>query len=121
MMLPLALLLALQTQAPPSATPSDNGDPPGRVARLSVRDGRLSFQPSGDTAAGSWTDVGVNYILTSGDRLYADQDSRAELQAGDCTVRLGGGTALTIPNLTDDFLQLTVPRGTLRRTLFGLS
>ncbi len=108
MMLSLALLLALQTQVPPSATPSDNGDPPGRVARLSVRDGRLSFQPSGDTAAGSWSDVGVNYILTSGDRLYADQDSRAELQAGDCTVRLGAATDLTIANLTDDFFQLSV-------------
>ncbi len=121
MMLPLALLLALQTPPPPSATPSDNGDPPGRVARLSVRDGRLSFQPSGDTVAGSWSDVGVNYILTSGDRLYADQDSRAELQAGDCTVRLGAATDLTIANLTDDFFQLSVSSGTLRLTVYDLS
>src|SRR5260370_13388855 len=104
MMLSLALLLALQTQVPPSATPSDNGDPPGRVARLSVRDGRLSFQPSGDTAAGSWTDVGVNYILTSADRLYAVQDSRAELQPADYTVAPRAPTPLPHPHLTQHFL-----------------
>src|SRR5258708_36505245 len=121
MMLPLALLLALQTQAPPSATPSDNGDPPGRVARLSVRDGRLSFQPSGDTAAGSWTDVGVNYILTSGDRLYADQDSRAELQAGDCTVRLGPATALPLASPAHGFVHRSGSARPARRAVYALS
>ena len=121
MMLPLALLLALQAPAPPQATPSDSGDPPGRVARLSVREGRVSFQPSGDTAAGSWSNATINYILTSGDRLYADRDSRAELQAGDVTLRLGAATDLTIANLTDDFLQASMSSGTLRVTVYDLS
>ncbi len=121
MMLPLAFLLALQTPALPSATPSDNGDPPGRVARLSVREGRVSFQPSGDTAASSWNDAVLNYTLTSGDRLYADQDARAELEAGNCTVRLGAATDLTIANLTDDFLQVSMSSGTLRVTVYDLS
>ena len=123
MMLSLALLLALQGQTPQSTTLRDNDDPPGRVARLSAREGggRLSFQPSGDTAASSWSDVGINYILTSGDRLYADRDSRAELQVGDCTVRLGAATDLTIANLTDDFFQLTMSAGTLRVTVYDLS
>src|SRR5260370_20667060 len=121
MMLSLALLLALQTQVPPSATPSDNGDPPGRVARLSVREGRVSFQPSGDTAASSWSDAVLNYTLTSGDRLYADQDARVELEAGDCTVRLGAATDLTIANLTDDFLQVSMSSGMLRLHVYDLS
>src|SRR2546426_1174387 len=108
----LALLIALQ---------ADSGDPPGRVARLSVREGRVSFQPSGDTAASSWSDAVLNYTLTSGDRLYADQDARAELEAGDCTVRLGAATDLTIANLTDDFLQVSMSSGTLRVTVYGLS
>jgi len=119
-MIPIALLLALQAPALRPVS-SDSGDPPGRVARLSVREGRLSFQPSGDTVAGSWSDVAVNYILTSGDRLYADQDSRAELEAGDCTVRLGAATDLTIANLTDDFFQLSMSSGTLRVTVYDLS
>jgi len=112
MILSLALLIALQ---------ADSGDPPGRVARLSVREGRVSFQPSGDTAASSWSDAVLNYTLTSGDRLYADQDARAELEAGDCTVRLGAATDLTIANLTDDFLQVSMSSGTLRVTVYGLS
>ncbi|HYR31883.1 MAG TPA: hypothetical protein VEO93_08165, partial [Gemmatimonadales bacterium] len=95
MMLSLALLVALQAPAPSPATQTDSGDPPGRVARLSVREGRVSLQPSGDTAASSWSEAVLNYTLTSGDRLYADQNSRAELEAGNCTVRLGAGTDLT--------------------------
>src|SRR4029077_7671132 len=114
MMLSLALLIALQA-------PTDSGDPPGRVARLSVREGRVSFQPSGDTAASSWSDAVLNYTLTSGDRLYADQDARAELEAGDCTVRLGAATDLTIANLTDAFLQVSMSSGTLRVTVYDLS
>src|SRR5260370_37615866 len=99
MMLSLALLLALQAPAPPVAMSSDSGDPPGRAARLSVREGRVSFQPSGDTAASSWSDAVLNYTLTSGDRLYADQNSRAELEAGNAPVRLGAGAARRICSL----------------------
>jgi hypothetical protein len=91
------------------------------VARLSVREGRVSFQPSGDTAANSWSDVPLNYILTSGDRLFTDEDGRAELEAGDCTVRLAGGTDLTIANLTDGFFQLGMSSGTLRVTVYDLT
>ena len=121
MMLSLALLIALQAPAPSPGPQTDSGDPPGRVARLSMREGRVSFQPSGDTAASSWSDAVLNYTLTSGDRLYADQDARAELEAGDCTVRLGAATDLTIANLTDDFLQVTLSSGTLRLTVYDLS
>jgi len=121
MMLSLALLIALQAPAPSPVPPTDSGDPPGRVARLSVREGRVSFQPSGDTAASSWSDAVLNYTLTSGDRLYADQDARAELEAGDCTVRLGAATDLTIANLTDDFLQVSMSSGMLRVTVYDLS
>src|SRR5260370_15331198 len=121
MMLSLALLIALQAPTPSPVPPTDSGDPPGRVARLSVRDGRVSFQPSGDTAASSWSDAVLNYTLTSGDRLYADQDARVELEAGDCTVRLGAATDLTIANLTDDFLQVSMSSGMLRVTVYDLS
>jgi hypothetical protein len=120
MMLSLALLLALQAPAPPVAMSSDSGDPPGRAARLSVREGRVSFQPSGDTAASSWSEAVLNYTLTSGDRLYADQNSRAELEAGNCTVRLGAGTDLTIASLTDAFFQLSISGGSLRVSVYDL-
>jgi uncharacterized protein DUF6600 len=120
-MLSVALLIALQASALSPVPQGDSGDPPGRVARLSVREGRVSFQPSGDTAASGWSDAVLNYTLTSGDRLYADQGARAELEAGDCTVRLGAATDLTIANLTDDFLQVSMSSGTLRVTVYDLS
>jgi uncharacterized protein DUF6600 len=119
MILSIALLLSLQASSPPRQY--DYDDPPGRVARLSASQGRLSFQPSGDTTTGSWSDIGVNYPLTSGDRLYADRLGRAELQVGDCTVRLGGQTDLTIATLTDDFFQLGLASGTLRVSVYDLS
>src|SRR5260370_26243006 len=99
---------------------SDSGDPAGRAASLSVREGGVSFQPSGDTAASSWREAVLNYTLTSGDRLYADQNSRAELEAGNCTVRLGAGTDLTIASLTDAFFQLSMSGGSLRVTVYDL-
>jgi len=121
-MLPVALLLLLQaTPTPPDTTPSDSGDPPGRVARLSLLEGSVSFQPSGATGASSWSDAAINYVLTSGDRLYADQGGRAELEVGDCTLRLNGIADLTVSTLTDDFLQVSLAQGTLRVSVYDLS
>jgi hypothetical protein len=120
-MLPIAMLLLLQGAPAPPATPTDSGDPPGRVARLSALEGSVSFQVSGDTGASSWSEAPVNYALTSGDRLYADQGGRAELEAGDCTLRLNGVADLTIATLTDDFLQVSLALGTLRVSAYDLS
>ncbi len=117
----LSITLLLLLQATPATTPSDSGDPPGRVARLSVLEGSVSFQASGDTGASSWSDASINYALTSGDRLYADQGGRAELQVGDCTLRLNGVADLTVSTLTDDFLQVSLAQGTLRVSVYDLS
>lgn len=122
MMLAIGMLLLLQgAPAPTPITPTDSGDPPGRVARLAALEGSVSFQASGDTGASSWSDATINYALTSGDRLYADQGGRAELQVGDCTLRLNGVADLTVATLTDDFLQLSLAQGTLRVSVYDLS
>ena len=63
----------------------DQGDPPGRVARLSFAQGKVSFQPSGET---DWSEASVNRPMTTGDRLYTDQGARAELEVGPFAVRL---------------------------------
>lgn len=122
MMLPVVMLLLLQgAPAPTAVTPSDSGDPPARVARLSLLQGSVLFQASGDTDANSWSQASINYPLTSGDRLYADQGGRAELEVGDCTLRLNGLADLTVATLTDDFLQLSLAQGTLRVSVYDLS
>ncbi len=99
------------------AQTSDPGDPPGRVARLSTMDGAVSLQPAGDTI---WSVAALNYSLTAGDRLYADVGSRAELEVGDFTARIGDATDLTITNLSDQLAQLGLAHGVMRVTVYRL-
>jgi hypothetical protein len=96
---------------------ADEGDPPGRVARLSLADGKVSFQPSGET---DWSEASVNRPVTTGDRLYTDQGARAELEIGPFAVRLAQGTDVTLANLNDQLVQLGVGQGTLRMTIYEM-
>ena len=95
----------------------DEGDPPARVARLSFAQGKVTFQPSGET---EWSEATVNRPVTTGDRLYTDQDGRAELEVGPFSVRLAQATDVTLANLNDQLMQLGVGQGTLRVTLYEL-
>ena len=56
---------------------AEAGDPPGRAARLSYLQGNVTLQPAGES---EWTQASTNYVITTGDRLYTDQNSRAELE-----------------------------------------
>ena len=95
----------------------DQNDPPGRVARLSLAQGKVSFQPSGET---TWSEASVNRPITTGDRLYTDQGARAELEVGPFAVRLSQGTDVTLANLNDQLMQLGVGQGTLRVTVYEM-
>ena len=59
-------------------------DPPSRVARLNFLEGAVSFQAAGHE---DWAAATVNYPLTVGDRLWADDNSRAELHIGSTAIR----------------------------------
>ncbi|HET7248250.1 MAG TPA: DUF6600 domain-containing protein [Gemmatimonadales bacterium] len=121
-MFTIATLLLMQAAPAPAAVAlSDSGDPPGRVARIALLEGSVALQPSGETGASSWSDASINYALTSGDRLYAERGGRAELQVGNCTLRINGVADLTIATLTDDFLQVSLATGTLRVSVYELS
>jgi hypothetical protein len=114
---PLALLVAPLAAQQPSAFP-EPGDPPARVARVAYLEGSVSFQPSGDT---TWSMAQVNYPMTTGDRLYADQGGRAELQLGRLTVRMWGTTDVTVSNLTDAFAQIGLAQGTLGVSIYEMA
>jgi hypothetical protein len=92
-------------------------DPPGRVARLSYEQGTVSLQTSG---ANDWSQASLNYPLSTGDRIYTDQDSRAELDLGNIAIQLSATTDLTVANLNDQFLQLGIGQGTIRVRVFDL-
>jgi hypothetical protein len=89
---------------------ADEGDPPSRVARISSLDGNVSLQPSG---AEDWAAAAKNRPVTVGDKLWTDQDSRAELQAGEASLHLGSMTALSFLNLDENILQARIAEGAI--------
>jgi len=90
--------------------PDPGSNPPGRVAQLSYAEGSVSLEPAG---ADSWTGATVNRPLTLGDKLWSDQNSRAELDIGDAVIRLGSTTGFSFLNLDDQTAQMQVTAGTV--------
>ena len=95
---------------PPSQEQGPEHDPPGRVARLSYSVGSVSFQPGGE---GDWAQAVNNRPLTTGDNLWADKDSRAELQTGSTSIRMDSETSLTLLELDDHTTQLKLSQGSI--------
>lgn len=104
----LALLALFACMLAPAR--ADDGDPPGRVARLSDVEGAVSLEPTG---LQEWTAAPVNRPLTTGDRLWADQSSRAELDLGEAAVRLGSRTGFAFLNLDENVAQMQLTAGSL--------
>jgi hypothetical protein len=94
-------------------------DPPDRAARLSFISGDVSLQPAGES---DWTAALVNRPLTTGDKLWTEQNARAEIYVGPAAVRLDGSTGFSFLNVDDDTIQMRVTAGILNvsvRTLDG--
>ena len=108
-----ALMLVLGTAAGTAMA-----DPPGRVARIGYLSGQVSFQPAGDDR---WAEVSLNRPLGTGDRLYTDRDSRAEMEIGAATIRLDQRSTFTLLNLSDDLAQMELTEGVLNLRVFSLS
>jgi hypothetical protein len=93
-------------------------DPPSRVARLGYTTGAVSFSPAGEN---EWVRATINRPLTTGDRLWADVDARAELQMGGAAIRMGDSTSVTLLNLDDNVAQVQLAQGTLNVRVRRLS
>ncbi len=85
-------------------------DPPMRVARLGYLSGGVSFSPAGES---DWVAGTLNRPLVTGDRLWANERGRVELQIGNAVVRLGARTLFTLTNLDDRIAQMNLQDGTL--------
>jgi hypothetical protein len=92
----------------PSADPSQ--DPPGRVARLQYMSGQVSIQPNG---VNDWVQGETNRPLTNADNVWADKDSRAELNLGTGLLRINAESSLTLTNIGNDAVQVSLHQGTL--------
>ena len=103
--------------APDSSEGSAEGNPPARVARISYLKGKVSFLPAGQS---QWSEATLNFIVTTGDRIYTDKGARAELEVGPYTVHLSESTDLLVTNLNDQVMQLGLEQGTLRLSVYQL-
>ena len=93
-----------------SAAATADDDPPGRVARVQYMSGQVSLQPGGEN---DWVPAVLNRPLTTADRLWTDQDARAELDLGRAAMRADAQTSLTLTNLSDNIMQVELDQGTL--------
>lgn len=95
---------------PKRAAAQDDDDPPGRVGRLSYVQGSVSFRPAGEE---EWVGVVPNRPITTGDMIWADADSRAEVRIGSATIRMNSSTGFSFLNLDDRIVQIQLSEGTL--------
>ena len=100
----MAILVPLRAAA-------DEDDPPSRVARLSYTSGSVGFQPAGTD---DWVDAVVNRPLTTGDKLWSDDNSRAEMHIGSASIRIASRTGFSFLNLSDETTQIQLTQGALR-------
>src|SRR5215469_7415762 len=107
----MALAVSLFALLWPLRAVADDDDPPSRVARLSYRSGSISFEPAGTD---DWVNAVANRPITTGDKLWADDDSRAELHLGSASIRMSSHTGFSFLNLSDYTTQIQLTAGTLR-------
>src|SRR5499427_9300065 len=105
----ISVALAVYLLAPQRAA-ADDEDPPSRVARLAFTGGNVSFNPAGTD---DWVAAVVNRPMTTGDKLWSDDNSRAELHLGYAVIRLSDHTGFSFLNLTDEMTQIRLTEGTL--------
>ncbi|MGA7045221.1 MAG: DUF6600 domain-containing protein [Candidatus Sulfotelmatobacter sp.] len=97
-------------QGPQDSQDANAQDPSGRVARLNYMEGSVSFQPGGEN---DWVDAVLNRPLVTGDNLWADEDSRAEVHIGSTALRLGAKTGITLLEVSDRAAQIRLAQGSL--------
>jgi hypothetical protein len=103
--------LALATVVlPPRSGAQDQDDPPTRVARIGYMEGSVSFLPAGET---EWVGAVPNRPMTTGDQLWADKGSRAELQLGSASIRLSENSGISFLNLDDTTVQIQLTSGSV--------
>jgi hypothetical protein len=101
---------APSSQGPQEPQNADDQDPPSRVARLNYVEGSVSFQPGGES---DWVTAMLNRPLVTGDNLWADRDSQAEMHIGSTALRLGPNTGITLLGVSDRAAQIRLVQGSL--------
>ena len=85
-------------------------DPPSRAARLQFMDGSVSVQPHGTD---DWVAGAINRPLTNSDNVWADKNSRAEINVGTGLIRIDSESSLTLTNIGENMVQLQLHQGAM--------
>ncbi|HEV2364210.1 MAG TPA: DUF6600 domain-containing protein, partial [Caulobacteraceae bacterium] len=91
-------------------------DPPGRVGRIAVVEGEVSFQPP---QADFWTEATRNFPVTDGEAFWTGDEGRTELQIGSVEARLDNQTELDIADLHYGDMRLGLPQGSADMRLWS--
>jgi hypothetical protein len=94
----------------PDQPDQEQDDPPSRVARIGYLQGSVSFQPAGES---DWVEAVPNRPMTTGDQIWADKDSRAELSIGSAVIDLNANTGVSFLNLDDRTVQVQLSAGSV--------
>ncbi|HEY2860518.1 MAG TPA: DUF6600 domain-containing protein [Terracidiphilus sp.] len=95
----------------------DNDDPPPQAGRLSAVNGAVSVQPAGSQ---DWGQAYLNLPLAPGDRIFTDQDGRAEIQIGRTWLRIAPNSDVTLVEASDSAVTFGVAQGTAVARTQGL-
>jgi len=85
-------------------------DPPSRAARLQFINGSVSVQPHGTD---DWVAGAINRPLTNSDNVWADKNSRAEINVGTGLIRIDSESSLTLTNVSENAVQLQLHQGAM--------
>lgn len=85
-------------------------NPTTGVARLSYINGSVSLLPAAEE---QWVKPLLNRPLVLGDNLWADSNSKIELELGSAKVWLNGGTSFKLLNLTQSISQFQLAEGSM--------
>ncbi|KQV43088.1 DUF6600 domain-containing protein [Duganella sp. Root336D2] len=83
-------------------------DPPARVGRVTVTEGRVTMLVNGEEEAGNL----MNWPVTSENHLTTASGARAEFRVGSAAIRLDGDSDLEVQELDDERLVLRLNYGT---------
>ena len=98
------------TNTAPDTSSAPAEDAPARAARLQYMEGSVSVQPQG---TGEWTAGQINRPLTNADNVWADKNSKAEISVGTGLIRIDSETSLTLSNIGENMVQLSLHQGAL--------
>src|SRR5258708_10638322 len=104
-----ALIALAQDQVTLDQNQAQN-DPPSRAARLQFMSGSVSVQPHGTE---DWVAGAINRPLTNSDNVWADKNSRAEINVGAGLIRINSESSLTLTNVSENAVQLQLHQGAM--------